>query len=182
MTKESDHSSEVSVSFYVNRQENLFFPYPNQFRDVWTCRYDFSRNTALVAFASACKIVVLRTSDNYWGLYHGVFNRKAEMRKYPGYTEEQIAETDALEDFLTAWKRTKIQPTQSAYIFGGGFTDDVSECAEERQEAIDLIKASTDLSGGRMVVKWNDYPEGETAVLVQPKLNSIKVNFDFWDD
>lgn len=151
---------------------------PKKLREVYTSRFAFSRDEPLLAQASACTIAVLRFKEGVWGLFHGPFNAKSDMRDYSGYTEKDITENETLEDFLRAWQK---QTTISGYLFGAGFVSNPEETLKQRETALRKIEAHTHLSPNRLFVNWNEHYEGETSVIVIPQDLTIKVSMDFWE-
>lgn len=122
--------------------------------------------------ASACAIVVLEGPDKWWGVYHGCFNSRADIK---GYTYEEEADIKTLDDFLQEWNRSVGKPNV-AYLFGGGFVNEVSEMTEYRDNTAQLVSTKTDLTPNLIYTGWNNLEEGETGVVVNPSTQTIRVN------
>lgn len=152
--------------------------------------FDFSNRELLYSSASACTIAALQEENGRWGLFHGAFRRNGQMKE-PVYTKEDIAQTETLEKFLNAWNRTRTSPTVAAYLFATSSSVDenakdreleLDKQARRRQEAIELVKEKTNLDDDKLFIRWNDYMEGETNIIVDPVNRIIRMSLDYCGD
>lgn len=171
----------VNVEFYANQTIAAIYPQCDRLKTIWMSSFTFSREEPLKSGASTCTLTVLQGADNSFGLYHGYFHKKDEMRKYSGYSPQEIAETETLEDFLNAWNKSRASTTVAAYLFSAGPGSSSGEPTDYRQAAIAIVREKTGLPDDKIFVRWNDYEEGETDVVVDPQTQTIKVNMHFWE-
>lgn len=180
----------TGIEVYVNKTIATMVPEWRAPVKVRPDCFGFSTRELMYSSASACTIAALQEENGRWGLFHGAFRRNGQMRE-PVYTKEDIAQTETLEKFLNAWNITRTSSTVAAYLFATSSSVDedttdrereLEKQARRRQEAIELVKEKTNLPDDRLFIRWNNYIEGETDVIVDPVNRIIRMSLDYCDD
>lgn len=162
----------VEISYHSNE---ILAPLINGQRpriEVGTNDFVLSADGQLVAFASACWIVLIQGEDDRWSLYHG-----SEVRR----DSRTDSSEKTFEEFMQAWRGLGIK-AKGAYAFGACLLDGVTEVALFRGQVLQMVGEVTSLPSDRILVSWNEHEEGETDVVLDSSANTIRVNQHFWEE